>query len=78
MAKQKNLEYKRNQEMTTSSSFLESFNKGMPVAFLQATENDLKRFQEAHPMLFKHSNAWSIDKHRKKLMDWLPSHRNES
>ena len=56
------------------SEFLGSYNKNMPEGFPRATVSLLKKFQEAHPVLFKHGDSWSLDQHRKKLMDWLPRH----
>lgn len=56
--------------------FLESYNKSMPVGFAQATEETLKEFQSTHPMLFKHGNMWSIDQHRKRVLDWLFGRRD--
>ncbi|OGZ08165.1 MAG: hypothetical protein A3D65_03420 [Candidatus Lloydbacteria bacterium RIFCSPHIGHO2_02_FULL_50_13] len=53
---------------------MESYNKSIPAEFPRASVKSLKRFQAMHPGLFKNGNEWSIDKHRKKLMDWLPSY----
>lgn len=55
------------------TDFLASFNKNMPKGFPLVTPALLKKFQDAHPMLFKDGNVtWSLDQHRKKLIDWLP------
>ncbi|MDO8492999.1 MAG: hypothetical protein Q7S19_00420 [bacterium] len=54
------------------ADFLESYNKNMPASFPRATTSLLKKFQEAHAVLFRHGDSWSLDQHRKKLMDWLP------
>lgn len=53
---------------------MESYNKSIPVSFPHASLKTLKKFQVTHPILFKHGDEWSIDKHRKRLMDWLPSY----
>jgi len=74
--KSKNLEYERNQIRTTSVSFLETYNNMLPSGFPRASVELLKKFQAAHPVLFKHGNEWSIDKHRKRLMDWLSTHHD--
>ena len=66
-----------NQEVTPMGAFLESYNKSAPSAFPLASEETLKEFQEAYPSLFKNKNARSIDKHRKRFMDWISS-RKES
>jgi len=58
----------------TISEFLESFNKNMPQSFPRASTALLKKFKDAHPTLFKRGDSWSLDQHRKKLIDWLPRH----
>ncbi len=75
MRGKKDDELKINQTATPLLTFLDSYNKSIPVTFPHASQKDLKQFQVMHPILFKHGDEWSIDKHRKKLMDWLPSHR---
>lgn len=65
-----------NQTGTTLSVFMESYNKNIPVSFPRANTEALKQFQATHPMLFGESGEWSVDKHRKRLMDWLVSHRD--
>lgn len=58
---------------TSAIIFLQYYNKNVPVAFPRATTKTLEKFQITHPMLFKESPEWIIDKHRKKFMDWLVS-----
>jgi len=69
----KNHELELNQTGTTLAIFMESYNKSIPVSFPHASVKALKQFQILHPLLFKHGDKWSIDRHRKRLMDWLPS-----
>ena len=71
--KYKNNPLELNQTKTPLLAFLESYNKSIPGSFPRVSVKILKHFQKLHPILFKHSNEWSIDKHRKRLMDWLPS-----
>ena len=52
--------------------FMQSFNENMPIGFLQVTESQLIKFKESHMTLFKHGDLWSLDQHRKKIIDWLP------
>ena len=52
--------------------FLESYNKNMPMIFPRATVPLMKKFKEDHATLFRHGDLWSLDQHRKRLMDWLP------
>lgn len=58
------------------AAFLENYNRNIPAGYPQASTKMLKQFQVAHPILFKHGDEWSVDKHRKKLMDWLSSSPN--
>ena len=63
-----------NQKITSLISFMESYNESVPKGFPQASVETLKQFQETNPSLFQNKNAWSIDKHRKRFMDWHSSH----
>lgn len=56
------------------SEFLESYNGNIPVGFPRASTATLKEFQGTHATLFKHGNMWSVAQHRKRVIDWLPSH----
>jgi len=58
------------------SEFLESYNKNIPKGFPQATAQLLKKFKDEHLMLFKNGDLWSLDQHRKKIIDWLPRNSN--
>jgi len=60
------------QRQTSLLDFLESYNKNMPKGFPLATALLLKKFKDAQPGLFKNGDLWSLDQHRKKLIDWLP------
>lgn len=64
-----------NERATSVSVFLEYYNRNIPASYPQATAKALKQFQSAYPSLFENNEEWSIDKHRKRLMDWLPSYR---
>ena len=54
------------------ADFLKSYNQNMPASFPRASTALLRKFQGAHETLFKNGDMWSLDQHRKKLMDWLP------
>jgi len=62
----------------TLAEFLKSYNKNMPESFPRASTASLKKFQEAHAALFKNGDLWSLDQHRKKLIEWLPRNGNIS
>jgi hypothetical protein len=65
-------ELKISQIHISLSDFLESYNENIPDDFPHATVALLKKFKDMHAMLFKHGDSWSLDQHRKKLIDWLP------
>jgi len=65
-----------NQRLIPLPAFLASYNKNIPASFPQASVAILKKFQGTYPMLFKKGNMWSIDQHRKKLIDWLSVYRD--
>lgn len=58
--------------LISESEFLESYNKNMPSVFPRVTAELMKKFRLEHPALFTHGDLWSLDQHRKKVMDWLP------
>ena len=70
--------FKVNLIATSLAVFMDSYNKSVPESFPRPSARVLKAFQALHPALFKNTNEWSIDKHRKRIMDWLPSHNAEA
>ncbi|MSU74345.1 hypothetical protein EXS57_01030 [Candidatus Kaiserbacteria bacterium] len=54
------------------TDFLKSYNKTLPEGFPKASSALLKQFKNSHPLFFKHGDLWSLDEHRKKIIDWLP------
>ena len=54
--------------------FLELYNENLPLAFPRASTALLKEFQNTHTGLFRSTDVWSLDLHRKKVMDWLRAH----
>jgi hypothetical protein len=64
---------KENEVHISLSEFLKSFNLHMPEGFPRVTIILLQKFRESHEGLFlKSGEFWSLDLHRKKLIDWLP------
>jgi len=51
--------------------FLKSYNKNIPQGFPPATTELLQKFKDGHASFFKHGEMWSLDEHRKKIVDWL-------
>lgn len=54
------------------ADFLKSYNETIPSSFPQASIALLKKYKQEHLAFFKHGEMWSLDLHRKKVMDWLP------
>ncbi|HUQ30403.1 MAG TPA: hypothetical protein VM103_02685 [Candidatus Paceibacterota bacterium] len=52
--------------------FLKSYNETIPVDFPRASAALLRKFKDTHTGLFKHGDLWSLDEHRKRILDWLP------
>lgn len=68
------LDRERSEMRLTIAEFLKFYNDGLPEGFPRASTSVLKEFCAAYPDLFKSGDSWSLDQHRKKLMDWLPMH----
>jgi predicted GTPase len=74
MLKSKNVEYEKSLLFTTMPEFIEEYNNSIPESFPQASAELLRKFQATHPNYFSDNREkWSISKHRKHIMDWLPS-----
>jgi hypothetical protein len=71
-------EIRLNEIPLTLSEFLTSFNKNMPENFPKASTALLKKFKEEHAAFFRKGDTWSLDQHRKKVMDWLPRNNDAS
>ncbi len=70
------LDRARSEKMVPFSAFLASYNEGLPLQFPRASAALLREFRKTHAALFK-SNLWSLDQHRKKVMDWLTTKQAE-
>jgi hypothetical protein len=55
----------------SSVDFMESYNKTLPAGFPRLTGELLKKFRVESPAFFKDGELWSIDKHRKAVVDWF-------
>ncbi len=74
--KRLDMQQELNEALTSLSSFAEAYNKTLPLGFPRASVQVLEQFQATHPLLFRKGDEWSIVRHRKRVMDWLSSHRN--
>ena len=64
-------ELKKSQMQISISDFLGQYNKNIPKGFTAASIALLKKFKETNAKLFVHGDLWSLDQHRKRVMDWL-------
>ena len=58
---------------TYQSKFIEDYNLLFNVPDNKATRATCDRYRNEHKNEFKNSE-WSIEKHRKKFMDWMSGH----
>lgn len=72
------LDKERSEKRLSFSDFMRSYNEDLPLNFPRVSLALLKEFRKAHTALFKDANSWSLDQHRKKVMDWLVSRNRVS
>ena len=70
--KMRDMDRERSEMLVSLPEFLKAYNKTIPEGFPRASTALLKKFKTAHAALFKHGDLWSLDEHRKKIIDWLP------
>lgn len=58
----------------TRPEFIRLYNDGLPEQFPRISPSILDAFSENYPSLFRTGQPWSLDQHRKKVMDWLPAY----
>ncbi len=63
----------RSETSLSIEEFLACYNDDLPDQFPRATKPLLEEFRRDHASLFVRTDAWSLDQHRKKIMDWLPA-----
>lgn len=65
------LDRARSEQTHTQAIFMELYNENLPVSFPRATPELLTEYKSSHSEFFKTSDRWSLNIHRKKIMDWL-------
>lgn len=65
------LDRERSEKSRSMMEFLTLYNDNLPAAFPQATRAMLEEYCATHAEVFKVPGVWSLDVHRKKVMDWL-------
>ncbi len=71
------LDRARSEKKRTLLDFMASYNENLPVIFPRASEELLKEFRSGHAGLFPSGNGWTLDQHRRKVMDWLRSRKED-
>lgn len=68
----------RSEKSLSFGAFLKSYNENLPLQFPRASLALLREFKKNNGALFKNEgNLWSLDQHRKKVMDWLTTKQRE-
>lgn len=67
----RDLDRERSEQSRSLSEFVVAYNENLAPEFPRASVVALKEFKSTHGNLFKTSGVWSLDQHRKKVMDWL-------
>ncbi len=65
-----------NEILLTMPEFLETYNKHMPKGYPHVSLEILQKFKDEHLSLFKGKGLWSLDQHRKRMIDWLPQNNS--
>lgn len=69
------LDRARSEKKRSLAEFLFLYNENLPAAFPPASAELLAEFRSIHKALFtSRGNVWSLDQHRRKVMDWLRTH----
>jgi hypothetical protein len=70
------LDRERSEKKRSLTDFLVLYNENLPTAFPRASAMLLEEFKNTHASLFpRRGNVWSLDQHRRKVMDWLRSRK---
>ena len=77
MKHKKNKRQEVNFVKTSLADFVDQYNQNIPKVFPRASLKALEEFRATHASLFKDGEDWTIDRHRKKLMDWLTSYSKD-
>ena len=65
------LDKEHSEKLRTQKEFLTIYNKDLPAALPRVSTALLNEFRTTHLDAFKVADMWSLDQHRKKVMDWL-------
>lgn len=69
------LDRARSEKKRTLDEFLTLYNASLPAGFPSASVALLEEFRTGHKNLFPAGSRWTLDRHRKEVMDWLNARR---
>jgi len=69
--------YMETQTLSSVDTFVNDYNQLFNVPSIKASCAICNQYKNEHPNEFKTSD-WSIDKHRKRFMDWMSGQRPEA
>ncbi|MGH7175538.1 MAG: hypothetical protein ACREGR_04235 [Minisyncoccia bacterium] len=72
--KMRDFDRERSELRVPQAEFIARYNEGLPATFPKASAALLKEYRTKYPGQFKPDGLWSLEIHRKKVMDWLPAH----
>ena len=61
----------RSEQSRSLGEFVKLYNENLPSAFPKVSSALMRQFKSGHETLFKSDGIWSLDIHRKKVMDWM-------
>jgi len=67
------LDRERSEKKRSLAEFVALYNDGLPTEFPRVTLALLREYQSKYAYQFE-GGEWSLELHRKKIMDWLPGH----
>lgn len=68
------LDKERSEQKRSLAEFIVSYNENLPADYPRASAPLMRKFNGAYPELFKNGDIWTLDQHRKRVMDWLPNY----
>jgi len=78
LMKAPDLDKERSERKLSLPEFLKTYNESLPAGFPPASLPFLREFKKTYSGLFSGEDAWSLDRHRKKFMDWRPQRTQNS
>jgi hypothetical protein len=72
--KSPDLDRERSEASRSLADFQTLYNENLPATFPRASKALLEEYRDSHMEAFKVAGVWSLDVHRKRVMDWLRTH----